>query len=92
MASVAFARHLYAFFPALKGADVKIAAATVAELVQKLEERYPGLAFYIADERGDLRQHVNIFVEEELVADRKRLSDPLNPDSKVYVMQALSGG
>ncbi|MCC6573422.1 MAG: MoaD/ThiS family protein [Planctomycetes bacterium] len=92
MATVAFARHLYEFFPALKGAEVRIDALTVAELVRKLDVKYPGIAFYIADERGGLRQHVNIFIEEELVRDRRTLSDHLTPDSKVYVMQALSGG
>jgi hypothetical protein len=52
----------------------------------------PGFAFYICDERGSLRQHVNIFVEDELIADRARLTDVVKPDSKVYILQALSGG
>jgi hypothetical protein len=41
---------------------------------------------------GSLRQHVNIFVEDELIADRARLTDVVKPDSKVYILQALSGG
>lgn len=92
MAKVEFARHLFPYFPKLQGAEVKIEASTVAELVRKLDQRFPGLAFYLADERGALRRHVNIFVEEELVRDRASLSDRLQPDSRVYVMQALSGG
>jgi molybdopterin converting factor small subunit len=92
MASVAFARHLYRFFPSLEGKDVKVKAETVAEAVRELEKLCPGFAFYVVDERGSLRVHVNIFVEEELILDRVALSDRLKPDSKIYIMQALSGG
>ena len=52
----------------------------------------PGFAFYICDERGSLRTHVNIFIEEDLVRDRKKLTDKVKPDSRVYILQALSGG
>ena len=46
----------------------------------------------MTDERGSLRKHVNIFVDEELLADRAALSDPLGRDARVFIMQALSGG
>ena len=39
-----------------------------------------------------LRRHVNIFVEEERIADRRRLSDPVQAHSRIFIMQALSGG
>ncbi|MHC4840422.1 MAG: ubiquitin family protein [Planctomycetota bacterium] len=92
MPKVAFARHLYRFFPDLEGKDVAVEAKTAAEVVQKLEELAPGFAFYICDETGQMRPHVNIFIENELIVDRKQLSDHVAPDSTVYIMQALSGG
>lgn len=92
MAKVELARHLYRFFPHLEGKELNVEARTAAEVVQALEKIAPGFAFYICDERGSLRQHVNIFVEEELIADRNALSDRVKPDSRVYIMQALSGG
>lgn len=92
MALVSFARHLYRFFPGLEGQEIRVQAGTVAQVVSELEKLQPGFAFYITDERGSLRTHVNIFVEEELVADRRTLSDPIKPDAHVYIMQALSGG
>ena len=90
MAHVQFTRHLLRYFPELE--QVQIRAATVAELVAELDRRHPGLAGYLVDDRGALRQHVNIFVDEEMLRDRLGLSDELDPTSKVYVMQALSGG
>ena len=93
MPTVELTRHLYTFFPALEGESLQIeGATTVAEVVRALDERAPGLGFYICDERGRLRRHVNIFVDGELVRDRRTLTDPLAPDSQVFVVQALSGG
>jgi hypothetical protein len=92
MAKVALARHLYRFFPHLEGKELDVNASNAAQVVQELEKIAPGFALYICDERGSLRQHVNIFVEDELIADRARLTDVVKPDSKVYILQALSGG
>ena len=91
MAQVRFTNHLKRFFPTLTNGQV-IEGSTVAEIVATLDERYPGIGSYIVDERGALRKHVNIFIESEMVRDRERLSDPLQPESQVFVMQALSGG
>ena len=90
MAQVRFTSHLRRYFPAL--APVEVEASSVADLVAQLDRLHPGLASYLVDERGALRPHVNIFVDEEGVADRRRLSDPLVAASRVYVLQALSGG
>jgi hypothetical protein len=90
MARVSFTRHLRRFFPDLH--DTAVEARDVAELVELLEVRHPGLAHYLVDDAGHLRKHVNVFVDGTLISDRARLGDPLGPDSEVHVMQALSGG
>lgn len=92
MAQVELTRHLYQFFPQLEGKTIVVEAATVADLVREMERIAPGFAFYVCDERGRLRRHVNIFVDELGIGDRGKLSDPVRPDSRVFIMQALSGG
>jgi hypothetical protein len=92
MAKVELTRHLHAFFPHLEGRALVVQASTVAEVVAEVERIAPGFAFYVCDERGRLRRHVNIFVEEERIADRDRLTDAVGPDSRVFILQALSGG
>ena len=92
MATVELTRHLYRFFPALEGKQLRVEGATVAELIGALDEVAPGLGFYICDERGRLRRHVNIFVDHQMIADRPRLSDRVEASSHVMIMQALSGG
>ncbi len=90
MAHVAFTRHLVRFFPAL--ADGEVPGATVREVLDELERRHPGFASYVTDETGRLRRHVNVFVRDEPIADRARLSDAVGPGDRVFILQALSGG
>lgn len=92
MAKVQLTRHLFRFFPDLEDREIVVAATTVAEVVAGLEALAPGIAFYICDERGRLRQHVNIFVDEARVEDRRALSDAVGEDTRVFISQALSGG
>ena len=90
MATINFTSALKRFFPGLK--SMEIAGETVSEVVEKLEQEYPGLTAYILDERGKLRQHVNIFIGEELIQDKETLQDKLSPQDEVFILQALSGG
>lgn len=92
MPRVETTRHLHRFFPQLDAASLRVDGTTVAEVLASLEAIAPGITFYVCDERGRLRRHVNIFVGEHLVSDRQKLSDPVASDTRVLIMQALSGG
>ena len=92
MATVQLTRHLFTFFPALAGREIVVEAANVAEVVRAVDALAPGFAFYVCDERGALRRHVNVFVEGDAITDRARLTDPVGPDAQVHILQALSGG
>ena len=65
---------------------------TARDAIDTYLERHPQVGPYLFDEQGMLRQHVVLFVDGEQARDRKALSDPVSPDSEIYVMQALSGG
>jgi hypothetical protein len=90
MAHVTFTPHLQRFFPDLAEGDVE--GATVREVVDALERRYPGFASYVVDEAGRLRKHVNVFVGDEPISDRETLGDRVGPTTPVFIVQALSGG
>ena len=90
MAQVKFTPNLQRFFPDL--CECRIEAANVAEIVAAVDQRWRGLADYLVDETGALRKHVNIFVGDELLRDKQTLSDAVSADTKIYIVQALSGG
>ncbi len=92
MVSVHLTRHLFSFFPQLDGKAIEVEASTVGEVIRALDGLAPGIGFYICDERGCLRTHVNIFINKELIRDRRKLSDAVAAGANVHILQALSGG
>jgi hypothetical protein len=90
MPTVEFTNKLTRFFPDLRPIDIE--ADTVAAAVDALDRTHPGLGAYLVDETGALRKHVNIFINDAWLRDRRALTDPLRPDDRLLVMQALSGG
>jgi molybdopterin synthase sulfur carrier subunit len=89
---VQLTRHLFAYFPQLEGQMLEVEATDVAGVLRALEARAPGIGFYLCDERGRLRPHVNVFVGKTLIRDRRHLSDAVADGDKISILQALSGG
>jgi molybdopterin synthase sulfur carrier subunit len=70
----------------------EVAGSTVREVLDSVFADNPRLRGYVVDERGALRKHMIVFIDGRQIVDRERLSDPVEPRSEIYVMQALSGG
>ena len=48
----------------------------------------PELASYVFDDQRCVRKHVAVFINENLVRDRQRLNQTLQPGDRVLVIQA----
>ncbi len=72
--------------------ETEASGERVCDLLLDLDKKIPGIRHCLVTDQGILRQHVNIFVNEELVTDRVGLTDALAPDATVHILQALSGG
>ncbi len=89
MAKVRFTSHLVRHRPAPM---IDAAGATVAEVLAAGLAGDDLLRSYVLDEQGRLRKHVTIYLDGSVITDRLRLSDPVGPQTEIYVLQALSGG
>jgi molybdopterin synthase sulfur carrier subunit len=89
MPRISFTPQLQRFLDA-PAADA--AGATVREALDAVFAGNPRLRGYIVDEHGRLRKHVTLFVGDRAVVDRTGLSDAVDADTEIFVMQALSGG
>lgn len=89
MAHVEFTAQLHRYVDTPK---LDCEAPTLGEALDRAFEVNPRLRAYILDDQGRLRTHVAVFVDGHRARDRVGLSDPLTAQSKVYVLQALSGG
>lgn len=92
MPTVEITRHLYRFFPALENRTIRVPAGSVADVLRAVDVLAPGFTDYVLDERGALRPHVVISVNNTIMIDRKNLSDRVPEDATLYIFQALSGG
>ena len=69
-------------------AEVALAAASVREALHALVDAHPPLDGWVTDEKGGLRQHVSVFVNDR----QADLDTPLGDDDRLYVVPAISGG
>jgi sulfur-carrier protein len=72
--------------------ECDVAAGSVNEALAAVFADEPRLRGYILDDQGSLRRHLSVFVDGRPVHDRRCLSDPVDEKSRIYVVQALSGG
>lgn len=89
MARLVFTQQLARFIDV---PEVETGATRLRAALEGAFENNPLLRGYVLDDQGHLRENVVIFIDGRRSADRIRLDDLLQPDSKVYVLQALSGG
>ena len=76
----------------LRAQDCAVEGDTVREALEQVFTTQPQARHYLLDDQGAVRRHVVIFVDGEQLRDRDELSDRLEPDSTLDLMQALSGG
>jgi len=89
MAELVFTSQLRRF---LEAPDVRTDARTLRAALDAAFDTNPRLRGYVLDDQGHLRANVVVFIDGQRSRDRVALADVLRPDSRVHVMQALSGG
>jgi molybdopterin synthase sulfur carrier subunit len=67
---------------------LEVEAATVAEAIDRLDERWPGVRDRLCEPGPTLRPHINVYVDRE----RAGLGTALDARSRIDVIAAISGG
>lgn len=89
MARIVFTQQLRRF---TETPEVDAPAPTLRAALDAAFAANPRLRSYVLDDQGHLRGNVVAFIDGRRCTERVRLDDALRPDSRVHVMQALSGG
>jgi molybdopterin converting factor small subunit len=66
----------------------RLEGATVVELMRALEAGHPGVRGWILDERGEIRRHINVFVNGE----RSGEATMVTSGDRIEVLPAITGG
>lgn len=72
--------------------DADAPGQTVREVLENVFAKNSQARNYVLDDQSALRKHMTIFVDGQMVRDRKRLGDSVSETSLIHVLQALSGG
>jgi len=68
---------------------IEVTGYDLDALFVAMDGRFPGMRFRVINELDQIRPHIKVFVNQELVQD---LETPLHADDEVLIVQALSGG
>ena len=71
---------------------VEVNGATIAEAIDELQTRYPGIRERLVDEKGEVRRFVNVYVNEEDIRFLKNQQTPLKDGDEISIIPAIAGG
>jgi molybdopterin synthase sulfur carrier subunit len=71
---------------------IEATAGTVRDALNDLWAQHVGLKDRVLTEQGEVRQHVNIFVNNSIVRRDQVLDAPLTDTAEICIMPAVSGG
>lgn len=72
--------------------EVVAQGTTLAEVIDHLDEHYPGIKARILDEQGRIRRFVNVYVGNDDVRFSDELATSTPDGAKVAVIPAVAGG
>jgi molybdopterin converting factor small subunit len=87
MATVYLPATLVELFPGAPR-QVEAEGGTVREVIDRLDERWPGMRSRLCDTPATLRRHLAIFVDSS----QSDLATRVEPGAQVRIIPALSGG
>jgi len=71
---------------------VQAAGETIQDIIDSLEQQYPGLKERLCDERGELRRFVNVYLNDEDIRFAQGKSTPVKDGDEISVIPAIAGG
>ena len=72
--------------------EAVVSASSIAELIDRLDEAYPGMKSRLCDTAGGLLPFVNLYVSGEDIRHREGLATVLRDGEVVVIVPAVSGG
>lgn len=92
MITIELPSALEAFVDGKSSVTLEEPVATVRDALAALGKRSPGALDRVMNERGEVREHVNVFVNDENIRFTDGLSTPVPDKSTITVLAAISGG
>ena len=72
--------------------ELKAEAATIHELIDRLDQAYAGIKARLCEEDGNIRRFINVYVNEEDIRFLQGQATPLKAGDEVSIVPAIAGG
>lgn len=69
-----------------------VEGATIREIIENMEVRFPGIRFHLCYETGELRTYVNIFIERANIRYIQGLDTPVAAGARIRILPSVAGG
>jgi molybdopterin synthase sulfur carrier subunit len=71
---------------------VSVDGGTIAELMDALEQQYPGIRDRVCDPDGEIRRFVNVFVNGENARELNGAATHVKAGDEIGIIPAMAGG
>ncbi|MEP6668887.1 MAG: ubiquitin-like small modifier protein 1 [Chthoniobacter sp.] len=71
---------------------VQAAGANIGEVINSLDQAFPGLRERIVDDAGNVRRFVNIFVNDEDIRFLEEKATVVKEQDEISIVPAIAGG
>ena len=92
MITITIAGFLTEFTDGRREITLDTSVPTVGKALTELWRLHIGLRDRVVNEQGQVRPHVNIFVNNENIRDQQALETPVADGAEVTILPAVSGG
>jgi sulfur-carrier protein len=72
--------------------EVRVRGATVGDALDSLIRRHPALARHLRADSGEIREHVNVFVNQDDIRSANGQATTLAPGDAITVVPSIAGG
>jgi sulfur-carrier protein len=71
---------------------VNATGGTIMEIIENLNQQFPGIKERLADDQGNLRRFVNIYVNGDDVRFLEDKATPVKDGDEISIVPAIAGG
>mgnify|MGYP001101041675 CR=1 FL=1 len=72
--------------------EVELIAGDVFECINNLDNNYPGVKARLYDDNGEVREHVDIYLNGDNIRSLDGLSTPLKHGDEIDILSAFAAG
>ncbi len=69
-----------------------VGTPSLAEVLDLLRARAPGVGRRVRDETGELRRFVNVYVDDDECRSLQGLATPVRPGTVLFIVPSVAGG